>query len=126
MASRPLQPGSAPCGIQQSSNAGRKTAPAEVPVVTSLRYSLEPRHFPSLISSQQNTSYQTSISVNELQEQCWYMAIQSMGKRGKCIFEFQCWTDKKNEFKDNVLNWYESLGLLYRESHNTVLILLLT
>lgn len=30
-----------------------------------------PRHFPSLTSSRQNTSYRTSASVNELEEQCW-------------------------------------------------------
>lgn len=44
---------------------------AHTVVLMSPNVSPGPRHFPSLTSSRQNTSYRTSVSVNELEEQCW-------------------------------------------------------
>lgn len=63
-----------------------------------------------------------------------HVNFDSMGKRGQCIFfilgggqcifEFQCWTGKKNESNDNVLDMNPLVDLT--GSHDAVLTLLLT
>lgn len=51
-------------------------------MITPARNSPEPRRSPSLTSSQQNTSCQTSVSVNELGEQVGTHQCQSVGGGG--------------------------------------------